>query len=237
MRRSSPKMRPWNSRVSFLVDMALSPNLATWLRSQGHDATHASELSLDRAADTQILSTGVDLDRIVITADLDFPRLLAALGAYAPSLILLRGGNYSESESVECGRRVLMALRHETCRNALPSAPAAARRSYRRSTQECKGEPLWTPVALALRVPRKALGPSFIFPRSIFADRPPTRLCPRLPSTEPGLSPVAGKFLFEFSLCAASVFTVSMKAWRGHRVCARLETRFPCSSWIGSAVS
>ena len=67
--------------------MALSPNLAMWLRSQGHDATHASELSLDRAADTQILSTAVDLDRIVITADLDFPRLLAALGARRTGLI------------------------------------------------------------------------------------------------------------------------------------------------------
>ena len=39
--------------------------------------------------------------RVVVTADLDFPRLLATVGASGPGLILLRGGDYSESESVE----------------------------------------------------------------------------------------------------------------------------------------
>jgi len=47
-----------------------------------------------------------------ITADLDFPRLLATLGVEGPGLILLRGGNYSEIESLDldCVRRVLMAV-------------------------------------------------------------------------------------------------------------------------------
>jgi predicted nuclease of predicted toxin-antitoxin system len=85
--------------VKFLVDMALSPELAVWLRSQGHDAAHASELSLNCAPDHEIL---FDEGRIVISADLDFPRLLASLGVAGPGLILLRGGNYSESESLEC---------------------------------------------------------------------------------------------------------------------------------------
>jgi predicted nuclease of predicted toxin-antitoxin system len=90
--------------------MALSPDVAVWLRSQRHDAIHARELSLDRAPDLQILSRAIDESRILISADLDFPRLLAMVGAAGPGLILLRGGNYSESESVECIRRVLMAL-------------------------------------------------------------------------------------------------------------------------------
>jgi predicted nuclease of predicted toxin-antitoxin system len=90
--------------------MALSPNLAAWLRSEGHDAVHASDLALDRAPDTQILATAVADGRIVITADLDFPRLLAALSTKGPGLILLRGGNYTEAESLQCVRRVLMAL-------------------------------------------------------------------------------------------------------------------------------
>jgi predicted nuclease of predicted toxin-antitoxin system len=46
--------------VKFLVDMALSPDLAVWLWSQGHDAVHASDLALNRAADTQILSIALD---------------------------------------------------------------------------------------------------------------------------------------------------------------------------------
>jgi predicted nuclease of predicted toxin-antitoxin system len=55
--------------VKFLVDMALSPDLAIWLRSRGHDAVHASELELNRAADTQILSLALEGGRVVITAD------------------------------------------------------------------------------------------------------------------------------------------------------------------------
>ena len=67
--------------MKFLVDMALSPDLAIWLRSQGHDAAHAAELVLNRAADTEILSMALDAGRVVISADLDFPRLLALGGA------------------------------------------------------------------------------------------------------------------------------------------------------------
>ena len=96
--------------MKFLVDMALSPDLAGWLRSSGHDAVHVAELELGRASDAQILSKALDEGRVVITADLDFPRLLATLGAYGPGLILLRGGNYSEAESLECVRRVLTAI-------------------------------------------------------------------------------------------------------------------------------
>jgi predicted nuclease of predicted toxin-antitoxin system len=99
--------------VKFLVDMALSPDLAGWLRSLGHDAVHAAGLQLDRASDPQILSKALDEARVVITADLDFPRLLAIVGAEGPGLILLRGGNYSEADSLECVRRVLMAIAAE----------------------------------------------------------------------------------------------------------------------------
>ncbi len=84
--------------------MALSPDLASWLRSLGHDAVHAADLQLNRASDTQILLKALDEARVVITA---------LLGAGAPGLVLLRGGNYSEAESLECVRRVLMAIAME----------------------------------------------------------------------------------------------------------------------------
>jgi predicted nuclease of predicted toxin-antitoxin system len=96
--------------MKFLVDMALSPGLSSWLREQSHDAIHASELGLDRAPDSDILRLAADAERVVITADLDFPRLLAQLGVISPGLILLRGGNYSEKESLDCIRRVLSAI-------------------------------------------------------------------------------------------------------------------------------
>jgi predicted nuclease of predicted toxin-antitoxin system len=57
-----------------------------------------------------ILDTAIAEARVIVTADLDFPRLLASLGAHEPGLILLRGGNYSDSESIECVWRVVMAV-------------------------------------------------------------------------------------------------------------------------------
>jgi predicted nuclease of predicted toxin-antitoxin system len=77
---------------------------------EGHDAVHATELSMYQCPDSEILHSAAATSRVVITADLDFPRLLAALGSTSPGLILLRGGNYSESESRDCVRRVLMSI-------------------------------------------------------------------------------------------------------------------------------
>jgi predicted nuclease of predicted toxin-antitoxin system len=72
--------------------MPLSPALARWLAARGHDAVHASALGLDRAADAEILAQD---ERTVVTADLDYPRLLAQAAAVGPSLILFRGGDWS----------------------------------------------------------------------------------------------------------------------------------------------
>lgn len=115
--------------MKFLVDMALSPILATWLRSQGHDAVHASDLALNRAPDTEILSIAFGEQRVVISADLDFPRLLALAGADGPGLILLRSGNYSEAESLERVRRVLMSV---TAEDLAKSIVVVDHRSVRR---------------------------------------------------------------------------------------------------------
>ena len=62
--------------------------------------------------DAEILQTAQNTGRVVITADLDFPRLLAGLGSGGPGLILVRSGNYSEAKSQDCLRRVLMSVAH-----------------------------------------------------------------------------------------------------------------------------
>ena len=86
--------------MKFLVDMPLSPGLATWLIGQGHDAIHASQLGLERAADDEIIERARAESRIVITADLDYPRLLALEQLLSPGLVLFRGGDFSEAECV-----------------------------------------------------------------------------------------------------------------------------------------
>jgi predicted nuclease of predicted toxin-antitoxin system len=78
-----------------------------WLVQNGHDALHALGLGLHRAPDATILERARKDERVVVTADLDYPRILALTQSQGPGLILFRGGNYSEAESVARLRRVL----------------------------------------------------------------------------------------------------------------------------------
>jgi predicted nuclease of predicted toxin-antitoxin system len=96
--------------VRFLVDMPLSPGLAQWLRDQGHDAVHASAVGLARAPDTDILAKAAAEDRIVVTADLDYPRLLAMSTADRPAIMLFRGGDWSETLAIQRLQAALAAI-------------------------------------------------------------------------------------------------------------------------------
>jgi predicted nuclease of predicted toxin-antitoxin system len=96
--------------LRFLVDMPLAPALAAWLREQGHDAVHAAELKLERAADSDIVSRAQLDGRTIITADLDYPRLLVLSRTASPSLILFRDGDWSDAEVIERLHAVLNTL-------------------------------------------------------------------------------------------------------------------------------
>ncbi len=61
--------------MKFLVDMPLSPAVAAWLVERGNEAVHASGIRLSDAPDADILSRARDEARVVVTADLDYPRL------------------------------------------------------------------------------------------------------------------------------------------------------------------
>lgn len=86
--------------MKFLVDMPLSPELAAWLRDQGHDALHAADMGLARASDVDVMGRAREEDRTLVTADLDYPRLLALARTTSPSLILFREGDWSEVDTV-----------------------------------------------------------------------------------------------------------------------------------------
>lgn len=90
--------------------MPLSPAAARWLTSQGHDAAHANDLGLQRASDLDIIARAKQDGRTIITADLDYPRLLALAQATEPPLILFRHGNWSDSEIVARLSEVLDSL-------------------------------------------------------------------------------------------------------------------------------
>ena len=90
--------------------MPLSPSVARWLKRRGREAVHAVEVGLTSATDEEILERASAEGRVLITADLDYPQLLALAGAKGPGLILFRGGNYSEAECLERLRAALGAV-------------------------------------------------------------------------------------------------------------------------------
>lgn len=106
--------------MKFLVDVPLSPSLAKWLDSQGHQAVHAFKAGLGTASDAEILSKAAQEGRIIITCDLDFPPLLAASGQKSPGLILFRGGNYSDLQVLGLLQNVLRSVaEHDLARSLI----------------------------------------------------------------------------------------------------------------------
>ncbi|MBN1580126.1 MAG: DUF5615 family PIN-like protein [Anaerolineae bacterium] len=96
--------------MKFLLDMPVSPLLLDTLSAYGHEGVHAYQIGKSRASDQDLLAIARDEDRVLITADLDFPRLLALSSAQGPGLILFRGGNYSDREMCWLLERVLKTV-------------------------------------------------------------------------------------------------------------------------------
>jgi predicted nuclease of predicted toxin-antitoxin system len=105
--------------MRFLLDMPVSFLLLDVLKKHGHEGVHAHQIGKDRAPDDELLEIARRESRVIITADLDFPRLMALSLSAGPGLILFRGGNYSDSEMCDLLARVLAKVRPEVLEKSL----------------------------------------------------------------------------------------------------------------------
>jgi predicted nuclease of predicted toxin-antitoxin system len=77
--------------MRILVDMNLTPRWVSYLVDAGHDAIHWSSVGSKRAEDGEICDHARKHGYVLLTNDLDFPRILALTKEAAPSVILMRG--------------------------------------------------------------------------------------------------------------------------------------------------
>jgi predicted nuclease of predicted toxin-antitoxin system len=77
--------------MRLLIDMNLAPRWVQTFSTAGHEAIHWSEVGPIRASDSIICQYARDHGFVLITNDLDFPRILAHTSQRKPSVILLRG--------------------------------------------------------------------------------------------------------------------------------------------------
>lgn len=76
--------------MKLLIDANLSPRLVEPLAVEGYGVEHVSDIGLQRASDETILERAAQGRYVVVTADSDFPMMLAASRAEGPSVVHLR---------------------------------------------------------------------------------------------------------------------------------------------------
>jgi len=79
--------------VRFLADMGISRTVVRAMQDLGHDAIHLLDEGLQHLPDAHVVEKAKSEERVVLTHDLDFARLLVAADESKPSAITFRLSN------------------------------------------------------------------------------------------------------------------------------------------------
>lgn len=121
--------------MKLLIDECVSRQVCAPLEADSHDVVHvARDLAMTGDQDSKILAFAKAQDRVVISADTDFPALLAANGDTKPSVILVR--EIIHTPPAELGKIIAAQLRHEPLAADLERGVVAAIRRSRISVRD-----------------------------------------------------------------------------------------------------
>lgn len=84
--------------IRFLLDMGIAHTTGQYLRSKGYDAVHLSDQGLERLPDDRIVAKAQEEERVIVTHDLDFGRIVALSGGAVPSIVTLRLSNMTPAQ-------------------------------------------------------------------------------------------------------------------------------------------
>ena len=76
--------------MRLLIDQNLPSDTASLLRTLGHDAVNARDLSMNRDEDEELLAVAISDKRVIATLDSDFHALIVTQGLSEPSTIFIR---------------------------------------------------------------------------------------------------------------------------------------------------
>jgi predicted nuclease of predicted toxin-antitoxin system len=70
--------------------MGIARSTGQFLRTLGHDVVHLVDQGLERLPDDQIVEKALEENRVIVTHDLDFGRIVALSRGTVPSVVTLR---------------------------------------------------------------------------------------------------------------------------------------------------
>jgi len=107
--------------MKILIDVNLSPEWVSVLKTGGHEAVHWSRIGEPNASDSEILSWAKAHGYVMFTHDLDFGTILAATKANAPSVFQIRTQDVTPQVISDLVLSVLNQFREQLLKGALIS--------------------------------------------------------------------------------------------------------------------